>query len=253
MSSTAWLRRIDSDIERLPIEGMGLILIADGCIGAAAGKVLARVRCRAMRCCGLGRTPGRSHSRRDPVRGDHGGRALSDMANLASALEPIRGAYDKLADAHAANSGELGAAVRAPRNCCVKPAMTSHSERSPQTSAETPVALSTMRILIVAALASAAAGAHAGSVEFTCASGARLQVQFLDNAAEVRLPDGRAVTLAQERTADGYGYSGLGIELRGVGSAATLTQPPTTEGRKVERCHALPAPPAQAASGVQTP
>lgn len=69
--------------------------------------------------------------------------------------------------------------------------------------------------------------------EYACLNGERLSVVF-DNPREmatVRMLDGTAVDLRQERAADGIWYRSSQHELRGVGRQATWTAPerdPTT-------------------------
>ena len=69
--------------------------------------------------------------------------------------------------------------------------------------------------------------------EYACLNGERLSVVF-DNPREmatVRMLDGTAIDLHQERAADGIWYRASQYELRGVGREATWTAPerdPTT-------------------------
>lgn len=69
--------------------------------------------------------------------------------------------------------------------------------------------------------------------EYACLNGERLSVVF-DNPREmatVRMLDGTAADLRQERAADGIWYRSSQYELRGVGREATWTAPdrgPTT-------------------------
>lgn len=69
--------------------------------------------------------------------------------------------------------------------------------------------------------------------EYACLNGERLSVVF-DNPREmatVRMLDGTAIDLRQERAADGIWYRASQYELRGVGRQATWTAPerdPTT-------------------------
>lgn len=67
--------------------------------------------------------------------------------------------------------------------------------------------------------------------EYACLNGERLSVVF-DNAREmatVRMIDGTAVDLRQERAADGIWYLADAYELRGVGREATWRAPERDE------------------------
>ena len=79
------------------------------------------------------------------------------------------------------------------------------------------------------------------NVEYVCDSGAHLKVSFLESSAELHTPDGHMLVLQQQRSADGFSYSYLGMELRGKGRDVTLAAPPGAGGGVTEHCRATPA------------